>query len=151
MNSFTNNSNVNHVEVCQTSSKRRDKEGSKEKKSKRQRVVRDAIENIDANNAQTEEPTGKAPESPIYIPTLSSPEPGSPEACVDAPIQSHASVELATFNQLSSGNVSRLRQERDRLQFGGLDTFPLLNWLNVTNSMFACDWIGASTYAENHQ
>ena len=42
------------------------------------------------------------------------------EACVDTPIQSHANIDLVTFNQLSSNDVTRLRQERDRLQLGGL-------------------------------
>ena len=69
MNSFTNDSNINHFEICETPTKKRNKEGGKEKKSKRQKVVRDAIENIDDSNVQTEEPSGKAPESPIYIPT----------------------------------------------------------------------------------
>ena len=60
------------------------------------------------------------PDSPIFIPTLSSPEPDSPEDCTDTPIQSHANVDLVTFSLLNSNNVTRLRQERDRLQFAGL-------------------------------
>ena len=34
----------------------------------------------------------EVPESPIFIPSLSSPEPDTPESCIDAPIQSHANV-----------------------------------------------------------
>ena len=51
---------------------------------------------------------------------LSSPEPETPEACVDAPIQSHANVDLVAFSQLNSDSVAKLRQKRDRLQLGGL-------------------------------
>ena len=43
MNSFTNDSNINHFEICQTPTKKRNKEGGKEKKSKRQKVVRGQI------------------------------------------------------------------------------------------------------------
>ena len=71
-------------------------------------------------NEQTQEVVQEIPESPIFIPTLSSPEPDTPEAIVDTPIQSHANVDLVTFSSLNSTNVSRLRQERDRLQFAGL-------------------------------
>ena len=60
------------------------------------------------------------PDLPIFIPTLGSPEPDSPEDCADTPTQSHASVDLVAFSLLNSNNVARLRQERDRLQLAGL-------------------------------
>ena len=44
----------------------------------------------------------------------------SPETVEDTPTQSHAKIDIVTFNQLSSNSVSKLRQERDRLRFGGL-------------------------------
>ena len=102
MNSLTDDSNINHVEMCQAPTKKRSKEGGKQKKLKRQKVVIDAIENIEDSNVQTEEPSGKVPESPIFIPTLSSPEPDIPESFADTPIQSHANIDLVTFSLLNS-------------------------------------------------
>ena len=77
------------------------------------------IENVDVN-VGSQEVMKETPESPIFIPSLSSPEPDTPDSCVDTPIQSHANVDLVTFSLLNSNNVARLRQERDRLQFAGL-------------------------------
>ncbi len=36
------------------------------------------------------------------------------------PIQSHANVDLVTFDVLNPHNVQKLIQERDRLEFGNL-------------------------------
>ena len=104
-------SDANEDVKLQTPSKKRSEEGVSGKKSKRQKVVSETIESMDANNAPTEETTGEASElasSPIYAPALSSLEPDSPEACVDTPIQSHANVDLVAFNRLSSNDVARL-------------------------------------------
>ena len=121
------NGNTNECESFQTPTKKRTKEGKKVKKSKKQKIIKEVIENIDTNNVPMEEATEELQEfasqkgkSPVFIPTLSSPEPESPESCVDTPTQSHANIDLVTFNQLNSNNVAKLRQERDRLQFGGL-------------------------------
>ena len=122
------------------SKKRKDKEGksSKKVKSAKRSIEKepepiqvetiDNVENIDSNQAEeadTVTPTIEriaeaTPESPIYIPTLSSQEPETPESCADTPIQSHANIDLVTFNSLNSNSVTKLRQERDRLEFGGL-------------------------------
>ena len=104
--------------------RKRSKKEKKEQKSKRPRVEEALIENtenLDNTNVQIQEAVEEPPASPIYIPTLSSPEPETPEASdVDTPIQSHANVDLVTFSSFNSTNVTRLRQERDRLQFAGL-------------------------------
>ena len=118
MNSFTKDSTNSPVEIFQTPSRKRIKESKGEKKSKKQKVRKEEVENVNSNVKNTE--ATKEEESPIYIPSLSSPEPETPESCIDTPIQSHASVDLVTFSVLSSNNVARLRQERDRLQFAGL-------------------------------
>ena len=60
------------------------------------------------------------PQSPTFIPTLSSQVPDSPESVTDTPIQSHANVDLATLDCLNSASVAKLRRERDRLELGGL-------------------------------
>ena len=49
MNSFTNDSNNNHVEIYHTPTKKRSKEGKEEKKSKKKKVKKDMIENVDVN------------------------------------------------------------------------------------------------------
>ena len=117
MNSFTKDSANSPVEF-QTPSKKRVKESKGGKKSKRQKVRKEEIENLNSNMENAE--ATKEEESPIFIPSLSSPEPETPENCVDTPIQSHANVDLVTFSVLNSNNVAKLRQERDRLQFAGL-------------------------------
>ena len=109
--------------IPETPTKKRSKREKKEQKSKRPRVEETSVENsenLDNVNEQRQEMVEEIPESPIFIPTLSSPEPETPEAMLDTPIQSHANVDLATFSQLNSNNVARLRQERDRLRFAGL-------------------------------
>ena len=61
--------------------------------------------------------------TPEYVPTgssNSSPDFSSPESPLDAPIQSHANVDLITFDSFTSANVAKLRQERDRLELAGL-------------------------------
>ena len=57
------------------------------KKSKKQKTIKETTENVDSTNAPTEESIQQfqdaAPntvESPIYIPTLSSPEPETPDS-----------------------------------------------------------------------
>ena len=119
MNSFTNDSDNNPIEIFHTPTKRRRKEGKEEKQSKKKKVKKDMIENVDVN-VGNQDLMKETPESPIFIPSLSSPEPDTPDSCVDTPIQSHANVDLVTFSLLNSNNVARLRQERDRLQFAGL-------------------------------
>ena len=94
MMSLTRASNVNENEGLQTPSKKRSEEGEKEKKPKKQKVRKEAVENINASNDPTEEIVEEAPESPIFIPTLSSPEPETPESYTDTPIQSHANIDL---------------------------------------------------------
>ena len=99
MISFTNASDNNN-ERFRTPSEKRTKKEKREKKSKRQRLTKEAIENFDNNNVpMVEEVTEFTPEvgeSPIFIPTLSSPEPDTPESFSDMPIQSHANVDLLT-------------------------------------------------------
>ena len=86
MISFSNDSANSPVEVFQTPSKKRSqKEGKGEERLKKQKVRKEAIENVDVN-IENQEPT-KEDSSPIYMPSLSSPEPEAPESCVDAPIQ----------------------------------------------------------------
>ena len=113
MISLTKTSNESFL----TPGKKRRKETEKEKKSKKKKISKETVENVDTSNEEKED---ISQESPIYIPTLSSPEPESPESVVDTPIQSHANVDLVTFSMLNSSNVTKLRQERDRLQFAGL-------------------------------
>ena len=36
------------------------------------------------------------------------------------PIQSHANIDLVTFDSLNSHNIQKLVQERDRLEFGNM-------------------------------
>ena len=117
--------NVNKVgeDVTLTTPPRKRSKKQGKEKSKKSRIAEVPVENAEntvIRNEQTLESVQEIPESPIFIPTLSSPEPDTPEAIVDTPIQSHANVDLVTFNQLNSNNVARLRQERDRLQFAGL-------------------------------
>ena len=119
MNSFTNDSDNNPIEIFHAPAKRRRKEGKEEKNSKKKKAKKDMIENVDVN-VGNQEAMKETPESPIFMPSLSSPEPDTPDSCVDTPIQSHANVDLATLSLLSSNNVARLRQERDRLQLAGL-------------------------------
>ena len=72
------------------------------KSQKLQVETTDNVENVDSNQAEEADavtPTiGRiaeaTPESPIYIPTLSSPEPETPESCADTPIQSHANIKF---------------------------------------------------------
>ena len=104
------------------SRKRSEKRGEGEKSKKREatKELSVDVESRDVANVIAEENPPEVPDSPIFIPTLSSPEPDAPEARMDAPIQSRASVDLVTFSALNLSSVTRLRQERDRLQFAGL-------------------------------
>ena len=107
--------------------KKKSKEQTKGKKSKKQKVDSQDEEKGDDDalifdkdeDVHSLGPPANVPASPVYVPTFSSPEAESPET-IEATTQSHANVDLVTFSHLSSANVSRLRQERDRLQFGGL-------------------------------
>ena len=99
MISFTKTSNESFL----TPSKKRSKETEKEKRSKKKKISKETVENVDTSNEEKED---ISQESPIYIPTLSSPEPETPESVVDAPIQSHAHVDLVTFSALNSSSVS---------------------------------------------
>lgn len=98
MISLSKASNVHEIEGFQTPSKKRSKKGEKDKKSKKRKVRVETLENIDVNNVGKEDAMKETTESPIYVPSLSSPEPDTPESCVDTPIQSHANVDLVTFN-----------------------------------------------------
>ena len=117
-----NGSNSSEDITLTTPSRKRSKRQGKEKskKSRIEEIPIENTENMDVTNEQPQEFVQETPESPVFIPTLSSPESDTPEATVDTPIQSHANVDLVTFSVLNSTNVSRLRQERDRLQFAGL-------------------------------
>ena len=86
------------------------------------------IENVDVN-VGSQEVMKETPESPIFIPSLSSPELETPDSCVDTPIQSHANVDLVTFSLLNSNNVARLNV--------GVSTLLEFNRLNVTRSTLA--------------
>ena len=90
MNSFSKDSTHSPVEF-QAPSRKRVKESKGGKKSKRQKVRKEEVENLNSNVENAE--ATKEEESPIYIPSLSSPEPETPENCVDTPIQSHANVD----------------------------------------------------------
>ena len=58
--------------------------------------------------------------SPEYVqPEFSSEEEMSDEED-SLPIQSHANIDLITFDSLNSNTVQKLIQERDRLEFGNL-------------------------------
>ena len=104
--------------VFQTPSKKRRKEGKSSRKSKKQRTTKEIdAENVDSINVPLTEPTQElqsvippSPESPIFIPTLSSPEPDTPDSYADTPIQSHAKVDLVTFNSLTSNSGALLQQ-----------------------------------------
>ena len=79
------NGNTNDCDGFQTPTKRT-REGKKVKKLKRQKIVKEVIENIDASNAPMEETTeelqefvSQKRESPVFILTLSSPEPETPD------------------------------------------------------------------------
>ena len=75
--------------------KRSKKQGKeKSKKSRIEEVPVENSENTEVGNEQTLESVQEITESPVFIPTLSSPEPDSPEVSVDTPIQSHANVEI---------------------------------------------------------
>ena len=107
--------------------KKKSKEQTKGKKSKKQKVDSQDEEKSDDvalffnedEDIHSIGPPANPPASPVYIPTFSSPEAESPEA-IEATTQSHANVDLVTFNHLSSANVSRLRQERDRNSVGSV-------------------------------
>ena len=49
MNSFTNDSDNNPIEIFHTPTKKRSKEGKEEKKSKKRKAKRDMTENVDVN------------------------------------------------------------------------------------------------------
>ena len=88
-------SNAKEDFVLETPSRKRAKKEKKQQKSKRPRFAEEAVENsenLDTSDEEKQDVAHEIPESPIYIPTLSSPEPESPEACVDTPIQSHANL-----------------------------------------------------------
>ena len=88
------------IVIPETPSRKRSKREKKEQKSKRPKVEETSVENtenLDNMNEQTQEVAQEISESPIFIPTLSSPEPDTPEAIVDTPIQSHANVDLVTL------------------------------------------------------
>ena len=58
----------------------------------------------------------------IHTPEYTQPEFSSPDEPVSededtAPIQSHANIDLVTFDSLNAYNVQKLVQERDRLEF----------------------------------
>ena len=56
--------------------------------------------------------------TPERVPTeeVSSPEFSPPEAPLDAPIQSHTNIDLATFDALNSANVEVICSERDKMR-----------------------------------
>ena len=116
--------------AAQIKSKRRKKEGESPRESKSQKTqakAADDVQSVDSNPTEeadaatpiTERVAEATPESSMCAPTLSSPEPETPNSYADAPIQSRANVDLATLNLLSSDDVAKLRRERDRLEFGG--------------------------------
>ena len=81
-------SNPSEDVILRTPAKKRSKEQGQEKKSKKQKStkeVNDVGENIDITNIITEENPPENLDSPIFIPTLSSPEPMSPETVEDTP------------------------------------------------------------------
>ena len=75
---------------------------------------------------QEEERTGQMDKQAIQIPSPQyvPPEFSSEEEMSDEeeslPIQSHANIDLITFDSLNSGTGQKLIQERDRLEFGNL-------------------------------
>ena len=73
MISITKTSNESFL----TPGKKRRKETEKEKKSKKKKISKETVENVDTSNEEKEDVTQ---ESPIFIPTLSSPEPETPES-----------------------------------------------------------------------
>ena len=87
--------------------------------NKKSKKTKEVIAEKENEKEENHEDIIKTPE---YIPTeeTSSPEFSPPETPLDAPIQSRANIDLATFDALNSANVTKLRQERDRLEFGGL-------------------------------
>ena len=89
--------------------------------SKKAKKKKEAITEKENKEEENREEIIRTPE---YIPTeaeeTSSPELSPPETPVDTPIQSHTNIDLIAFDTLDSSNVTKLRQERDRLEFGGL-------------------------------
>jgi len=126
---------INSEDVTQLQSRKRKKEAKNSKESRKHKTPKTQneaplqSENVDDSilmmdpTSQSEETyedlTPPTPDTPVYVPSLSSPEPDTPESVCGVPI-SHANIDLVTFNTLNSGNVFKLRQERDRLEFGGL-------------------------------
>ena len=58
--------------------------------------------------------------SPEYVPPEFSSEEEMSDEEDSLPIQSHANIDLITFDSLNSNTVQKLIQERDRLEFGNL-------------------------------
>ena len=82
--------NVNKVgeDVTLTTPPRKRSKKQEKKKSKRSRIEEIPVENsenTEVGNEQTLESVQEITESPVFIPTLSSPEPDSPEVSVDTP------------------------------------------------------------------
>ena len=102
--------------------KRRNEIESKVSRKKRKAEKRKEEEPSDQED-QEEERAQQMESSPIQIPTPEyvPPEFSSEEERSDEedslPIQSHANIDLVTFDSLNSSTVKKLIQERDRLGF----------------------------------
>ena len=97
--------------------KRRNEKDSTSRK-KRKAEKRKAEEPSDQED-QEEERAIQIP-TPEYAPPEFSSEEEMSEEEDSLPIQSHANIDLITFDSLNSSTVQKLIQERDRLEFGNL-------------------------------
>ena len=93
---------------------------SRKKKSKRrEEEPSDQEDQEEERTRQMENQTIQIP-SPEYVPPEFSSEEEMSDEEDSLPIQSHANIDLITFDSLSSSTVQKLIQERDRLEFGNL-------------------------------